>query len=1457
MFSAPARTVACSALVFSLTLSSSACMPSALASDDGYTPDQLARGVTIPVGRGTGTRLEVRTGLHLQAGEAVEISARIQKPSSLPDNARLRVQIMQLNDADREGAGQEVFVDKILHALDGDLYTPFRAPRDGRFALVVEPAEDALTLFEGSRWREAGKVDELLAATRAVAWPADTTVDVQVQVRPLRGIEADNGLALIECEPNDSARYAQQIPVHKTPENYTVQVFGTHDEIEYFDNGQVGDGAHDDWLRFDFQGPEPRLLTACLTIPDQMVAARIRVYEVPEDRAVVESGKPLDVGKEYEDGKNPNERVHQQQEQHRLAISRNLKPGHVYFLRVEANAPGYGLELRVVKPAPFSDPGQAVRHGLYDHIGQVNSRLNNRPRGASVERRIRDTGNLLGTQCMSCHTQSGVWGPAIPLAMGYRLQNAHLFRNLTNICYQSMRPTNELVDAANNTSLAPLDIGDGPAGTRVAAHAAVSLERFQPARKLQSSQSLRAANFILQTADPGGINAAGPGANVGKGVVYNYTGEVLFEAWKKHGNPQFFRALEDKARKTLAVNPRYTDDMAHRVEFLRRFFPQDYVQQAERVLTLEEKQQGHAPRIPSNVKPGGSVENAQKLWTQIQSQVTADLARLRAVQNADGSWGFNPGEKDGKTWKVKTENKPEPSPTALALIAFQAAGCGPDDPTVRKGVEALLKLQHPTGFWKGQSQTGFVSTSYALHALSRLFPTEPEPVDPKHFSPLPDGNLATRIEQYRRASNTNDASLIPLFLTGIRDRNPHIRFWSAIGLGACRTTENAGALAELLGDPAKPVREAALWAMRQTLIDDHGWDEVLAATVDSDDYRREAALHALLMRVDGVLPGISTDWEKLTGTLTHGMNQDAHPAVRAWAARAAWNWWVWNPPARAAINNAWFAMLQRPETNALVENAIRYQSQALFIANGHKANKSNTHQYRELAVLFETIADWLADQKDSPTDQSRRVARRLVGIGATFYNTSGGDGGPGQMGYSTPNATYLFGLAAMTYFGSLESQPKDEQDILSLQVALEGSANVSFSDLQQKLIHYSLHGPETLRPIASSSVSDPRSAQLVAVAERIEPLIRQLNRGALEPPRRPQLSEPILKMFAQVHWVIPDTHEQQHEVFGYLQPDFPEYLSPDTIKAIPDADRRGSAERDADAYWYLARGIGDAIGRNPDLHHDVMLEFFPEQFQHPQLARFWLPSVEWILLHRTKLPEVQPGKLPPIDPLETIRTRALRLFLDQLVEQADPETRKFAVKMAQRTALRRNPEVLTALETMLTFEQRKDVIKDASNVLKQNRNHFVKELQAAVQKETPSRITLKDGALPAEFIDDFAYFRDYVTPEMNRVLRGDQRSCFACHGVKGRVPPLELNRPDDAGYLPVEQLLDNYRKLQARVNLTSVDNSKLLRKPLNVQTGQEDGHQGGRRYQPNDPGYRILTNWAMNQKRHSQSLGHR
>ena len=63
------------------------------------------------------------------------------------------------------------------------------------------------------------------------------------------------------------------------------------------------------------------------------------------------------------------------------------------------------------------------------------------------------------------------------------------------------------------------------------------------------------------------------------------------------------------------------------------------------------------------------------------------------------------------------------------------------------------------------------------------------------------------------------------------------------------------------------------------------------------------------------------------------------------------------------------------------------------------------------------------------------------------------------------------------------------------------------------------------------------------------------------------------------------------------------------------------------------------------------------------------------------------------------------------------------------------------------------------------------------------------------------------------------------------MPTLYLNPPDDAGHIEAAELLENYRKLQARVDLDDPERSLILRKPLNLQTGQEEGHQGGVRYE--------------------------
>jgi hypothetical protein len=51
--------------------------------------------------------------------------------------------------------------------------------------------------------------------------------------------------------------------------------------------------------------------------------------------------------------------------------------------------------------------------------------------------------------------------------------------------------------------------------------------------------------------------------------------------------------------------------------------------------------------------------------------------------------------------------------------------------------------------------------------------------------------------------------------------------------------------------------------------------------------------------------------------------------------------------------------------------------------------------------------------------------------------------------------------------------------------------------------------------------------------------------------------------------------------------------------------------------------------------------------------------------------------------------------------------------------------------------------------------------------------------------------------------------------------------------------------LLERVSKSDPAGSKVLRKPLNIQTGQEDGHQGGLRYKPGDRGYEILKRWVF------------
>ncbi len=1283
----------------------------------------------------------------ITAGQIVEISVGLPEPSKLPANGRVAV----------EWEGYR----KVLHALDPDFYMLWRAPKTGNFTLKVTKVEDEDPIFNLPRWRETGIISKITASPRRTIWPTSAKAKLRTSIKPVSFGESKRGM-IVEVEPNDSIATAQHISMGASGGEETLHVTGSADDIEYFDNGKVGETGLD-WFRIKFQGTTPRLFTANLTVPDPLVVHQVLFYTAD--------------GKEFRDGANANERVHQQQESHRTEISRTLQPGGVYFLKVESNSPGYEVELRLRDLAPYSDPRKAVRQAMYDHMAQVDAWLLNRPRGASVERRIRDTGNLMGTHCMSCHTQSGVWGPAVAIANGYKVENVANLRHLITVMYECLRPTNTLKDAANNTSLAPLDLGDGPAGTRAAGFNVSTIEKQIAPKRLHSAQQIRAANHILQSADPSGINAAGPGSNVGQSVVYRFAGTILRTAFDKTQNDKYLIALEEKAQSILGVVPRYNDDLSNRILFFQEVFPKNYA-------ALK-----------------GDTDDAKNFMVQARAQVAADERRLRQTQRPDGMWQFDPGKTDdiGVSWKIKQDEKDiDPAPTALALTALQSLGFTDTDPVVKRGVTALLSCQDTYGRWNNHALTGFVTTAYTLHALSRLYPDNTPAATATDFTPRQQESIADTIARFRAMAQLgfgkNDREFLPFIIPGTQHESPQVRYWAFIALGALHDERAIEHQLKGLGDPVKMVREAARWGMRQTLIDDKGWDYLYPAYQNEDDLTRESIAAALIMRTDGVMTHTNADYGKLGATLDQMMNRDPHPGVRAWSSRAAWNWWIWNQPIRSSLNQAFLNLLETPETNALAETAKRYQTEALFIVNGQRANPSSDHQYPELSQLFETISKRI----DQPNNQV--VVRHLVNIASTFYNQAGGDGGPGQMGYITGKSGEMIGKAVLSYW---QGSTTKEQ----VRLAVEAAALAPYEPLQKKLLDFSTTGDEDLRTIAATSISDPRVITLPGTQEFLEPLLEQFQRGAGDAERRAELTRPLERLFSRARWNLPKTEEQQRLFYSLIIPKFARE------RGRLEENTRELKQMDKDsADWFLARSLGKVVHANADLQTDPLFDFMPQKFNTPMEEMVWLPSISWMLNYKKPLPEVA-GSAPVADPYQNYRDRAVQLLIKQITTpQTDSRLKSEALRLAADVHVRDLPQVKA--------------------VLQKQRPNFYEPPPAEVSAMSP------------EWKRNYEYFRKWVTPELMKPQREDENACLSCHAVPGRVPSMELQDQSN-GFISEKAVYANYKILQERISETNVEQSKLLRKPLNIQSGKEDGHQGGRRFNPEDRGYLILRRWVL------------
>jgi hypothetical protein len=229
---------------------------------------------------------------------------------------------------------------------------------------------------------------------------------------------------------------------------------------------------------------------------------------------------------------------------------------------------------------------------------------------------------------------------------------------------------------------------------------------------------------------------------------------------------------------------------------------------------------------------------------------------------------------------------------------------------------------------------------------------------------------------------------------------------------------------------------------------------------------------------------------------------------------------------------------------------------------------------------------------------------------------------------------------------------------------------------------------------------------------------------------------------------------------------------------------------------------------------------------------FWLPSAGWMLTYDAPLPEVGQSAVPANR--ADLRRFALDLYVKNLAPDADRRLRAVAISMLYQPAIYSSPEVIAAAGRI-----------DTGNLRRLLPEAFEREIRRASADD----VSEKKLQLDAEREKNFAYFRDFVMPELALENRVDGNSCFSCHGG-GKVPSMSLEAPERRSkYISPKDTWANYRTLLDRIDPNDLENSKLLRKPLNIQTGEEDGHQGGMRYKPGDRGYEILKAWVRDAAR--------
>ena len=298
----------------------------------------------------------------LDEGQALEIHVSIDDPEELPANGRIKVRWEgpDLPEWAFEGNRGDLYASstadwqKTLHELDPDVYLVYRAPAAGSYRLTVETVtEGGVEVSEIPR--DTGLAQ--LATPMPASTPIIPDVGVTVSLRPIDALHQDD--IVLEAEPNSTPELAIHLPFAASDKDQVLRVFGSTDEAGGWSitTTRLRASRPDDWYRIEHQGTKPKIFTANLQLIEPVVSARIRVYQPgtpgPEDLEPREMPDRKNFGNanpipyvhppaqvipgpvavfSYYEGRDVNERIHQQDTNFRSFATRKIEPGRGVLL---------------------------------------------------------------------------------------------------------------------------------------------------------------------------------------------------------------------------------------------------------------------------------------------------------------------------------------------------------------------------------------------------------------------------------------------------------------------------------------------------------------------------------------------------------------------------------------------------------------------------------------------------------------------------------------------------------------------------------------------------------------------------------------------------------------------------------------------------------------------------------------------------------------------------------------------------------------------------------------------------------------------------------------------------------------------------------------------------------------------------------------------------------------------